>query len=429
MSYKNPIFQRFIKSHANLPRAVEDILQVPPSRRAASGRVGTRRPKKKTYLKGVGHDGNYYRLKIPQRKSKLPDILKLPKGTPMPKPLTPPPKPPETVAQIPGYRRQYVQWFKSNLPVMVLNVGSLCTLLAFTRTDVLELRSLAITGQVCFVAYQLKQKVVLWPSVVWSSLFATVNAYNIHHIIEERHSSVHMSDAQEKVFVDFFMPHGVTPKMFERIDEKSKCFRVKKGQVLIRKGDKLDHVYLIVEGSTQAHILGRRLTAASTNEETRGGQKEGGDSGAWAGEMAFLKQFWEKEQGKLPHPAVVAADDDDDKTTEEDNKNDKRSKARRKSRGESLETAFYTVLAAEDCTVMSWSHEDMEELMESSVDIRSALTRAMSSALVGKVVNLTISRGQHDKVPWLAWLKAGKDRDGSSVEVREEELKLAEDRS
>ncbi|KAL3914779.1 MAG: hypothetical protein SGILL_005958 [Bacillariaceae sp.] len=403
MSAKNPVFRRFVKTHARLPRAVEDILQVAPSKTAQRSK---KRPK--TFLRGVGHDGNFYRLKIPPRKQKLPDIPKLPKGTPMPKPLTPPPKPPETVAQIKGFRRQLGSWFRDNLPVMVLNVGSLCTLLAFTRTDVLELRSLAITGQVCFVGYQMKQKTILWPSVMWSSLFAMVNAYNIQKIVEERHSSVHMTDDQEKVFVEFFMPHGVTPKQFERIDEKARCFKLKKGELLIRKGDKLDHVYLIIEGSTQAHILGRRLTAASTNDETRGDQMQGGDSGAWAGEMTFLKRFWDKEQGKTASTQPY----DDGGGNNSNNKT----------------IAIYTIVAAEDCTVMSWSHEDLEKLMESSVDLRSAMTRAMSSALVGKVVNLTVSRAQHEKVPWLAWLTERKSRYGSNIQVTEEELKLAEDR-
>jgi hypothetical protein len=173
----------------------------------------------------------------------------------MPKPLTPPP--PVNVAQIKGFRRQFGPWFRQNLPVTVLNIGSLCTLLAFTRTDVLELRSLAITGQVCFVAYQLKQKIILWASVMWSSLFAMVNANNIQNILEERHSPVHMTGDQECVFVEFFMPHGITPKQFERIDKTTKRFKLKKGELLVQKGDKLDHVYLIIEGSTQAHILGR----------------------------------------------------------------------------------------------------------------------------------------------------------------------------
>jgi hypothetical protein len=257
MPPKSPIFQRFIKSHTKLSRAVEDTLQV-PSRNILQQQQQQQQiqRQRKRFWKGVGHDGNFYRLPIPpstaprhqlqqhqisNNKARLPDIPKLPKSTPMPMPLTPPPKPPETVEQIKCYRRQFGQWLVDNFPIMILNVGSLCTLLAFTRTDVLELRSLAITGQICFVAFQLQQHIILWPSVMWSSLFATVNAYKVHGIWEERHSFVRMTHEQERVFVDFFMPHGVTPKQFERIDERAQCFKLKKGQVLIRKGDKLNN--------------------------------------------------------------------------------------------------------------------------------------------------------------------------------------------
>lgn len=70
---------------------------------------------------------------------------------------------------------------------------------------------------------------------------------------------------------------------------------------------------------------------------------------------------------------------------------------------------------------MAWTHEEMEELMKSSTDLRAALTRAMSSALVGKVVNLTISRGNSSgKLPWLDWVKDWKSKDGTSVEIKNE---------
>jgi CRP-like cAMP-binding protein len=291
----------------------------------------------------------------------------------------------------------------------------------------MELRVLAMTGQLCFVVYNLGQKIILWPSIMWSATFAAVNAWNIHKIIDERTASVHMTDDQERVFVHFFMPHGVTPKQFERIEHKARVFKLKKGQLLIRKGEKLDHVYLIIEGSTQAHILGRRLTAASTNDESRGDQKEGGDSGAWAGEMTFLKQYWEKEQRK-----IAPADPEETARAQEDNDSGP-SKGPASSQNPSakpFERAFYTIIAAEDCSVMSWSHNDLEELLESSTDMRAAMTRAMSSALVGKVVNLTISRTQHDRVPWLVWLTDWKSKDGSIgvVEVSESSMqRLAED--
>lgn len=410
----NPILQRFVKNQPKLSYAIKETLRVKPSPSPSQSRklyASRRQPK---FLQGVGHDGNYYRLKIPPRKSSpLPNIPKFPQTVVAPKALSPPPLPPGNAAEITGYKSRLVEWFKDNIPILILNFGSMCTLVAFTRTDVLQLRSLAITGQCCFMIYALNQRIILWPSIFWSMTFASVNAWNIGKILEERNASVHMSNEQEAVFVEYFMPHGVTPKQFERIEQKATLFRLKKGDLLIEKGQNLTHVYLIIEGSTQAHIFGRRLTAASTSQGTKGDQKEGGDSGAWAGEMAFLNCFWEKEQGKVAHSKEMQ---------------EKTSSVENSVKGASnLATAFYTVKAAEDCTVMSWSHKDMAELMESSTDLRAALTRAMSSALVGKVVNLTISRSHYDKAPWSVWLSDWKNKDGLSIEVRKTQ-KLAEDR-
>jgi len=299
----------------------------------------------------------------------------------------------------------------------------MCTLLAFTRSDILELRSLSVTGNICFMIFTLRQTIIAWPNIFWSSLFASVNSYKIYEIFEERNASVSMTKEEEKIFVDFFMPHGVTPKQFERIDKSAEFFKLKKGDLLIKKGDRPTKVYLIVDGSTDALVLGRRLTAASTNDDTKGDQKEGGDSGAWAGEMAFLKQFWEKEQKSIIHH------NDEDTVATKDEEGESPPTGSLASR---FEIYLYSIIAAEDCTIMSWSHEEMEELMKSSTDLRSALTRAMSSALVGKVVNLTISRAHNTKVPWSAWLKDWKSNDGSSVEIADTDdfanLRLAEDK-
>jgi hypothetical protein len=49
-------------------------------------------------------------------------------------------------------------------------------------------------------------------------------------------------------------------------------------------------------------------------------------------------------------------------------------------------------------------------------DMRGALTRAMTSAVVGKVINMTISRA---KLPqWTAWLNDWTRDDGAKVELR-----------
>lgn len=118
---KNAVLERFLKTgyYGKLPRAVEDVLRVTPSPRVAP------RTRQQKFLKGVGRDGNYYRLRIPPRKRRLPNIPKFPKGqqrTP-PKPLTPPPPPPESAADIIGYKRRLLKWLLGNIPVLILNFG------------------------------------------------------------------------------------------------------------------------------------------------------------------------------------------------------------------------------------------------------------------------------------------------------------------
>jgi CRP-like cAMP-binding protein len=412
------------------PDAIRKLIESPRPQPKDLAKPPKKPPK---YIKGV-HNGNYFRIKIPLIEQRpIPTVVKLPPPNPTPLPFKSPP--PRAVDESAGSALSKVlssstggggtgasggsqksDWLKANWSILLLNFGSICTLTGFTRSDVLELRCLSVTGSLCGIGYLLSHKQILWPSVCWSATFASVNAVKIYQILHERNAKVYLTDDQEEVYCDHFMPHGITPKQFERLERKSKYIRVEKGDVLIRTGEKLDHLYLIVQGSTQAHILGRSLTAASTTPETRTGQKEGGDSGAWVGEMAFLDQFWEKEQAKMKLQRRPSNGDG------EGGEEAHALLPPRKRRSDAL----YTIRAAEDCLVMRWSFEDMEELMASSTDLRAAMTRAMTSALVGKVVNLTISRTNKGLPNWSAWLSDWKHSDGASVNVRNV-LQLPED--
>ena len=391
----------FIHGPPLAPRSVRDALQI---QRKLPAFVATKprfRRQPPNYVKGVSN-GNYFRAKIPPKKHRLPDVPELPPTNPMPKSLSPPPKPTSLQAsiQFEHYPRRLLAWLKSNRAVLVLNFGSMCTLCGFMRSDVLELRSLALTGNVCFILYVLQQSPILWASITWSSLFASVNTWKIMQILHERTAEVYMSEEQQKIFVNHFMSHGITPKQYERILNKAKKLHLKKGKILVRSGEKLEHVYLVTEGSTRALILGRFVTAASTNQDTKGDQKAGGDSGAWIGEMAFLDNLWELEEGKAHNVAKKKAD-----------------------------VAIYTIKCDEDCSVLSWSHEDMADLMRMSPDLRSGLTRAMTSALVGKVVNLTVSRTQKGLPLWASWLSHWNSGDGAEVNLQSlSQPRLAEDR-
>jgi len=131
----------------------------------------------------------------------------------------------------------------------------------------------------------------------WGFLIATVNGFKIRDILHERHSHVIMTPEQEDTYVQFFMPHGITPRQFETLYERAEKQVIPKGQAIIRQGEKVDHVTLVVSGSTRASISGRRLTAASAIRPKSITEKQpGGNSGAWIGEMSFLETYWNKEE-------------------------------------------------------------------------------------------------------------------------------------
>jgi len=91
-------------------------------------------------------------------------------------------------------------WWNENWATMVLNFGSICTLIGFTRSDVLELRCLSVTGSTASVIYSLTRVPKMYLPVAWSSLFATVNGFKIREILQERHQKVHMTDEEEGIY-------------------------------------------------------------------------------------------------------------------------------------------------------------------------------------------------------------------------------------
>mmetsp|Transcript_15319 Transcript_15319/g.22826 ORF Transcript_15319/g.22826 Transcript_15319/m.22826 type:complete len:99 (+) Transcript_15319:1-297(+) len=60
-------------------------------------------------------------------------------------------------------------------------------------------------------------------------------------------------------------------------------------------------------------------------------------------------------------------------------------------------------------------------MLSSSTDMRSALTRAMTAAIVGKVVNFTVSRSNNNGGGlWSSWLNDWKKNGGASIHVQNE---------
>jgi hypothetical protein len=80
---------------------------------------------------------------------------------------------------------------------------------------------------------------------------------------------------------------------------------------------------------------------------------------------------------------------------------------------------MYTIVAQEDCVVLRWRHDVMEGLMGKSTDMRAALTRAMTAAIVGKVINFTVSRSKANQT-WATWLGDWKYNAGAEVNIEDD---------
>jgi hypothetical protein len=81
--------------------------------------------------------------------------------------------------------------------------------------------------------------------------------------------------------------------------------------------------------------------------------------------------------------------------------------------------SMYTIVAQEDCVVLRWRHDVMEGLMAKSTDMRAALTRAMTAAIVGKVINFTVSRSKANQT-WAKWLGDWKYNAGAEVNIEDD---------
>lgn len=514
----------------------------------AAGRGGGSSPREASprFIKGI-HRGNFYRIKLPpaiRNRKSIPDMPRLPNTNPQstPKTLTSaPPTPSQTTKSLAANHATYSrrewyeefahllwEWWKTNWPVLVFNFGSVCSLIGFTRSDVLELRVLSVTGSACGVLYNLYQTPLRVPPIAWSLTFGAVNAWKIYEIFLERRGVVHLTHEQESIYIKHFLPHGITPKQFEAIHSKAERLTIPKGKPLIRKGEELEHVWLVVHGSTTAHMLGRRLTAASTRDDAHE-TNEGGASGAWIGEITFLECLWYKEQSKnksppssstadssatatstpttkvqpplpppslvLPHTAkritpapiglavpipalqqkeqaalssphvarnttIAGSDTKDAKltatttTTTSSSSTTATSITRKSSETDKDATrdptpngtdpndepltkpvkpsdqgpqkpktniSMYSITAKEDCEVLRWTHDDMDALMGRSADLRNALTRAMTAAIVGKVINFTVSRstGQRSWATFMSAFQGNNDKDKQQKEQQQ----------
>lgn len=323
-----------------------------------------------------------------------------------PKAIQPPPNlQPLVKANVPievkkRTRRKFRQWLKENGGVIVLNIGSFCAFLSFTRSDILELRFLNLCGSAAAIFYFVTRPppLVIAPPL-WSALFLATNSYMAYHIYEERKGIPQaLTEEEEHIYEEHFLPHAVTPRQFEKMIHISTKRTLKKGEILIEKGQPITKVYLVASGKTEAFGgLSRKITAASSSRGNRH-RFAGGDAGAWVGELAFFDYLsnYGSTETSLPKPSILLSSKDVVACQEGEIEKSAQSK-----KTPAVQNAILTIITAKDTELYEWDFKELADLLKTSSDLRTSVTRAMTAAVVGKVVNLYISRaGAEESSIW-----------------------------
>jgi hypothetical protein len=97
--------------------------------------------------------------------------------------------------------QRLIMWLKENFSTLILNFGSVASLIGFTRSDVLELRGLSVTGSLCAVVYHVTIQPFRITPILWSLTFAAVNSFKIFQIMQERKGSVNLTEQEEEMYM------------------------------------------------------------------------------------------------------------------------------------------------------------------------------------------------------------------------------------
>ena len=275
------------------------------------------------------------------------------------------------------------------------------------------------------------------------------------------------SSEEEAAYEEHFLPHGVTPRQYEKLLHIRKQRVLSDGEILAATGEPVTKVYLVVQGGTTAisPTVQHRRRQVVTVASSRAGNREryvGGDAGAWIGELAFFDYVQQQQQTRTTPPRPFDSSSSLPATVSQQQNNTRTDAATlvsipKKSTGatnhESTIDATATVAAMatppttttttriahktdasnsssssdtdtntqatssanedeetrmlaslnptripkqyiltytarqEATLVFEWDFEDLAKLLTTSAELRSAVSRAMTAAVIGKVLN------------------------------------------
>ena len=138
----------------------------------------------------------------------------------------------------------------------LVHFSNLLMLVSYSVRDILWLRWFAVAAAVTVIPYYLMQADILWPPVLWGSVFAVINIYQILRLYMERRPVVLSPDEQKLYDLAF---RSLRPREFVSLTLVGRWRNAVAGERVLTAGAPATSICIAVSGAVDVHKGDLRL--------------------------------------------------------------------------------------------------------------------------------------------------------------------------
>jgi CRP-like cAMP-binding protein len=138
----------------------------------------------------------------------------------------------------------------------LVHFSNILLLVSYSVRDILWLRWFAVGAALTNIPYFLFQQSVLWPPVLWASVFTAINLYQIARIYLERRPVV-LSDDERKLYELGF--RSLRPREFVAFSLAGEWKNAAAGEKVVAEGQPVLSLCIPISGSADVRRRGVRI--------------------------------------------------------------------------------------------------------------------------------------------------------------------------
>jgi CRP-like cAMP-binding protein len=132
----------------------------------------------------------------------------------------------------------------------LVHFSNILLLVSYSVRDILWLRWFAVAAALTNIPYFLVQDYVLWPPVLWASVFTAINLYQIARIYRERRPVVLSADQQRLYDLAF---HSLRPRDFLSLALVGEWCDGAAGERLLTAGEPATRISIAIAGDVDVY--------------------------------------------------------------------------------------------------------------------------------------------------------------------------------